>query len=189
MDSYGYNRLSATFGYRQVIGQLCITGRYYYLLEALDYLTPLLRTVDIHLLWNIFNSNHTEAFHKRYYPEVMCQHSRISELASLIQAHTSKIDKYLLSGHLQSPSLDITTVAPNPSDELQISQNAILEATDELNVLVQGPLPFLINLVTSNVRDVVHSFSARALTGVLAQFPHQPARHLPLQNFYQLSLT
>lgn len=82
----------------------------------------------------------------------MSSTSRISELALLIRQHTCKIDEFLSSRGLLTPSFGLDTALLLP-DALLESQNAILQATDELNALVQGPVPFLMNMVISQVRE------------------------------------
>lgn len=73
--------------------------------------------------------------------------SRIVELAAVIQEHTAKVDSYLNSQNLPSPSFDISSPAilPLPTD-IAASQGAVLEATDELNVLMLGPVKYLASL-------------------------------------------
>ena len=80
----------------------------------------------------------------------MAGKSRISELASLIQGHTAEIDKCLLRNALPSPSFDLDTTPIFP-DAIQESQKAILEAADELSILIHGPLPYLMNLAVNQV--------------------------------------
>ena len=67
--------------------------------------------------------------------------SRIVELAAIIQKHTSKVDEYLTSHDLPSPSFDISTppVLQLPP-HIQASQKAIIEADDELSALILGPM-------------------------------------------------
>ncbi|KAL9620550.1 MAG: hypothetical protein Q9160_004911 [Pyrenula sp. 1 TL-2023] len=73
--------------------------------------------------------------------------TRIAELAAKIQEHTSKVDEYLASKALPSPSFDITTPATfNLPPSIQASQNAVLEASDELNLLMLGPLRSIASL-------------------------------------------
>lgn len=76
--------------------------------------------------------------------------SRLSELALVIQHHTCKVDEFLSSRGLPSPSFGLDTALKLP-DAILESQNAILQATDELSALVQGPLPFLMNMVINQV--------------------------------------
>ncbi|KAF7508285.1 hypothetical protein GJ744_009430 [Endocarpon pusillum] len=86
----------------------------------------------------------------------MSQPSRISELSAVIQTSTSKIDEYLSAKGLPPLSFDVHS-ASKPPDAILPFQTAILEAIDELHALVQGPVPFIINLTTSNVPKSLHS--------------------------------
>ena len=79
--------------------------------------------------------------------------SRISELASNIQLNCSKIDGILLSEGLPSPSFDIDTPRTLPDAVLE-PQNALLEAIEELNILVYGPLSYLMNFTINHVRII-----------------------------------
>lgn len=67
--------------------------------------------------------------------------SRIAELASIISSNTSQVDDYISARGLPPLSFE-----PNASlkpdtlpHDIQSAQNAILEATDELNALILGP--------------------------------------------------
>lgn len=84
----------------------------------------------------------------------MSSTSRLSELALVIQRHTCIIDEFLSSKGLLSPSFDLDT-ALNLPDAVLESRNAILQATDELSALVQGPLPFLMNMVIKQVGETL----------------------------------
>ena len=84
----------------------------------------------------------------------MSSTSRLSELALIIQRHTCSIDEYLSSRGLRSPSFDLDTALKLP-DAVRESQNAILQATDELSALVQGPLPFLMNMASTQVGETL----------------------------------
>lgn len=71
--------------------------------------------------------------------------SRIAELASIIHEQTDKVDAYLASNNLPTPSFDIS-YPPTLSlpAEIQASRDAILEASDELTALMLGPVESLI---------------------------------------------
>ncbi|KAF4628102.1 hypothetical protein G7Y89_g10046 [Cudoniella acicularis] len=71
--------------------------------------------------------------------------NRIVELASIISEHTSKVDAYLISHNLPTPSFNISypPKLPLPA-EIQASRDAVLEATDELTALMLGPIESLI---------------------------------------------
>lgn len=77
----------------------------------------------------------------------MSSGSRIAELATTIQTHTNKLDEYFHSNDIASPSFDINSPAVvKLPDEIATSKNFILEASDELQMLVLGPVGFLTNL-------------------------------------------
>ncbi|KAI8629700.1 putative O-methyltransferase [Xylariaceae sp. FL1651] len=72
--------------------------------------------------------------------------SRIAQLASTVAAYTQQIDDYLNQNSLQHPSFE----ADGPSDlglppHLEQLRGAVLEATQELNDLLQGPRDLLFN--------------------------------------------
>lgn len=75
----------------------------------------------------------------------MARTNRIVELASIIGKETEKVDTYLTSNHLPTPSFDISCppklfLPP----EIQASRDAVLEASDELTALMLGPVESLI---------------------------------------------
>lgn len=81
------------------------------------------------------NANHSK----------MSPASRIAELASIIHEQTDKVDAYLTSNNLPTPSFDISCppklfLPP----EVQASRDAVLEASDELTALMLGPVESLI---------------------------------------------
>lgn len=88
----------------------------------------------------------------------MAATSRIAELASTIQVESANIEEHLLSQGLKAPSWDLDTPPQIPllTYAAQASQNAILEAMDELKALILGPIPSLINKAT----DAVWRFKA-----------------------------
>ncbi|KAI1302030.1 putative O-methyltransferase [Xylaria venustula] len=72
--------------------------------------------------------------------------SRIAQLASTVAAYTQKIDDYLTQKSLPQPSFN----ADGPIDlglpaDLQQLRGALLDATQELNDLLQGPRDLLFN--------------------------------------------
>ncbi|KAI1205456.1 putative O-methyltransferase [Annulohypoxylon truncatum] len=72
--------------------------------------------------------------------------SRIAELAATVATHTNRIDSYLSKKGLPYPSFG----ADGPSDlnlppEIEQSRRAVLEASQELNDLLQGPRNLLSN--------------------------------------------
>ena len=73
--------------------------------------------------------------------------TRLAELANIIYSHTCKIDEHFKDHDIATPSFDIDTPAVvQLPDELAISKNAVLEASDELSMLLLGPMGFLTNL-------------------------------------------
>ena len=72
--------------------------------------------------------------------------SRIIDLASVVMASTAKFEELLALYSLPSPSFHPSTFAKlPPSEELQQTQTAILEAISELQALVLGPIDMLRN--------------------------------------------
>ncbi|KAL7622165.1 hypothetical protein AAE478_007668 [Parahypoxylon ruwenzoriense] len=72
--------------------------------------------------------------------------SRIAELAATVATHTHRIDKYLSEKGLPTPSFD----ADGPKDlglppDIEQSRSLVLEASQELNDLLQGPRDLLFN--------------------------------------------
>ncbi|KAF2491084.1 putative O-methyltransferase [Lophium mytilinum] len=72
--------------------------------------------------------------------------SRIAELAAAVAHHTQRIDRYLAENRLPYPSFD----ADGPANlglppDLEQSRTAALQATQELNDLLQGPRDLLFN--------------------------------------------
>ena len=86
----------------------------------------------------------------------MASNTRIAELAASIQTNTTKLDAYLESQNIKSPSFDVD--AP---DRLSLppgiyeARESILEATDEPHYLVLGPTQYIIGL---NVFHLSHTF-------------------------------
>ena len=70
--------------------------------------------------------------------------SRISELASIIKIHTSKVQDHLRSMNLPLPSFEAEQPPSLLLDEtIAESRLAVLEATDELHSLMLGPVGVL----------------------------------------------
>lgn len=72
--------------------------------------------------------------------------SCIAELAAAVAQHTQKIDNYLAANRLPYPSFD----AYGPADlglppEIEQSRTTVLQASQELNDLLQGPRDLLFN--------------------------------------------
>jgi hypothetical protein len=72
--------------------------------------------------------------------------SRIAKLAAVVASHTKQIDDYLAEKALPEPSFD----ANGPVDlqlppQLEQARAIVLQATQELNDLLQGPRELLFN--------------------------------------------
>ncbi|KAI4185004.1 MAG: hypothetical protein LQ348_004446 [Seirophora lacunosa] len=66
--------------------------------------------------------------------------SRIAVLAAIIATHTKQVDAHLAAKGLPSPSFDPESPAEALMDsEVTASRQSILDATDELHALMQGP--------------------------------------------------
>lgn len=67
--------------------------------------------------------------------------SRILELANSIQTNTSKVDRHFSSRGIPTPSFDVETpLEMDLPDDIAACRLAILEATDELHLLMLGPV-------------------------------------------------
>lgn len=90
--------------------------------------------------------------------------SRIAELASLVQANTASVDKYLREHNLPFPSFneDGPVDFKIESDEIQKARTAAMEASLELHDLLLGPSMCL--------RPVVCSFKLPSFSGSFADF-------------------
>ncbi len=88
--------------------------------------------------------------------------TRISELASLIAINTTNLDAHLTSEGLPTPSFDADAPARLLfDDKIASSRQAILEATDELQALVLGPIGILTSpsvRITAILSVVEHEF-------------------------------
>ena len=70
--------------------------------------------------------------------------TRIADLAAAIHSNTTKLDEYLKAQGIKSPSFDID--APEKLDlppAIAGLREHILDATDELHHIVQGPVQYL----------------------------------------------
>lgn len=79
--------------------------------------------------------------------------SRIVELANRITSNTAKIDGYLLSHNLPTPSFDVDgprdTLIPKNELSIESARVAILDDTLELRRLVLGPREYLMSYTVS----------------------------------------
>lgn len=73
--------------------------------------------------------------------------TRIAELAAIISTNTAKIDDYLRSHGLPSPSFDVDHPAdlgiPGEAIDIDNARKSALEASIELQDLLQGPTSLL----------------------------------------------
>lgn len=72
--------------------------------------------------------------------------NRIVELAAQIAEDTTKIDAYLVSHDLPTPSFDISApLKLHIPPDIQSLHDAVLEASDELTALLSGPARIVAN--------------------------------------------
>jgi hypothetical protein len=85
----------------------------------------------------------------------MSSTSRIVTLSSSIEQNTRLIDKYFTENGLPSPSLEATTPPdlPLPPD-IVAAKEAALEAMDELQVLLLGPMPKIFHELIHTVSHI-----------------------------------
>ncbi|PVH96576.1 S-adenosyl-L-methionine-dependent methyltransferase [Periconia macrospinosa] len=90
--------------------------------------------------------------------------SRIVELASSIEQNTRKVDDYFAANALPSPSFDPSTPPdlPLPPDIAQ-AKEAVLEAMDELQALLLGPMPKIFH-------DLIHTPTSLTSLHAIARF-------------------
>jgi len=82
---------------------------------------------------------------------MVTSNTRISELAELIQSNTNKVDRYLNSEGLKTPSFEIDApVNLQLPMEIEQARQAILDSTDELHRLILGPKQYLTGFGVSN---------------------------------------
>jgi hypothetical protein len=88
-----------------------------------------------------------------YTMSVTVPNNRIVELASIIQRNAIKVDEYITRSGLPSPSFNIQTPAQlDFPEQISAVRTAIIEAMDELQALLLGPLPMIFEEITQNVR-------------------------------------
>jgi hypothetical protein len=79
--------------------------------------------------------------------------TRMAELVALVSTNTSRIDQYLESHGLPSPSFDVDCPRdlgiPTEATEIEDARKAALEASIELQDLLQGPTSLLRPVVCS----------------------------------------
>lgn len=66
--------------------------------------------------------------------------SRIAELAAAVAHHTNRVDTYLAENGLAYPSFEVDSLVEwKLPPEIEESRSQALEASQELNDLLQGP--------------------------------------------------
>ncbi|KAL9008751.1 MAG: hypothetical protein Q9173_006154 [Seirophora scorigena] len=94
--------------------------------------------------------------------------SRIAELAAIIATHTKRVDAHLATKGLPSPSFDPESPAEALMDsEVIASRQSILDATDELHALMQGP----VDIITAHPFNSWISRQAIVRFGLASSFP------------------
>jgi hypothetical protein len=72
--------------------------------------------------------------------------SRIAQLSAIIADNTQRIDKFLAEKQLPQPSFDAdASVELGLPPDLEQARTVVLQATQELNDLLQGPRDLLFN--------------------------------------------
>ena len=86
--------------------------------------------------------------------------TRITELSSVISTNTAKLDKYFASKNLPTPSFD-ADVSPRLLLDPAIAEarKAIIEATDELQALMQGPIGILTTPAVGLILSLCYTYS------------------------------
>lgn len=92
----------------------------------------------------------------------MATNVRLTELATLIQRHASMITSF--GSVLQSDSV--------------VSIHAVLETMDELQLLLRGPVPYLMDMVVQQVKISLSSRLSSRSTESVAQRLDQPSNHI-----------
>ena len=82
----------------------------------------------------------------------MATRSRIYELSQLINDKTKDIDNHLASSNLPTPSFDLHAPPAIPlPPALAKSRDEILDAIEELQALIAGPLPAFVRMMSPSV--------------------------------------
>jgi hypothetical protein len=80
----------------------------------------------------------------------------LSELAATISANTAKIENYLRSHDLKSPSFDVDaptgSLVPSDAPELETARSELIDATLMLHDLILGPKEYLMKYTVSTAR-------------------------------------
>lgn len=114
--------------------------------------------------------------------ETVTRNSSIVELANTISQNASKIDEYLRSQGLPTPSfaIDAPPIMTLPP-LLMRSRDEILEACSELQALTEGPVAHLTRLTSPTVSPRQRSHPSILPNYQLSdQYPHESPSHLPI---------
>lgn len=87
--------------------------------------------------------------------------SRILELANLISSKTATVDEYLRSNNVTSPTFHVDDPPdlgiPQDAEEIDRARIEVIEASIELQELLQGPASLLRPLVCDHYTDLLPS--------------------------------
>lgn len=91
--------------------------------------------------------------------------SRIVELSTRIATNTAKVDEYLTSHDLPTPSFDVDgplqSMIPKDDVELEAARVAIIDDTLELRRLVLGPRDYLMTFTVGRLLQPGTSYVSR----------------------------
>lgn len=102
---------------------------------------------------------------------------RVTELAAIVSRNTERISSYLGQNNLASPSFDIDAPLDWP-EVLRSARKAVVEATEELKSLMQGPKEAIKSELVSASSDSLQSFFL--LCSVLAPLQHYGTKCLKI---------
>ncbi|KAL5115576.1 hypothetical protein ACEQ8H_006552 [Pleosporales sp. CAS-2024a] len=109
----------------------------------------------------------------------MSSTSRIVTLSSSIEQNTRLIDKYFTDNGLPSPSLEASTPPDLPlPPEIAAAKEAALEAMDELQVLLLGPMPKIFHELIHTPTSLT-SLHAVAKFNMASAFPVSETTTIP----------
>ena len=110
--------------------------------------------------------------------------TRIIELAHIISANTQVVDAHLSEKGLPTPSFDADLSADlllGHGGEFEAARQAVMEATDELQTLMQAPQEYMTNIFVSRIYGLQRLASNTQCKP--SRIPHTrltlPAQHPP----------